>query len=223
MELDSASLIVHRDSSSFISRWSDNFSKISIRFDFDRDLFITHVYERAFRNFMRGFTSRRSDLALHDIRVTSTTGQNLLRRRAGYRPNFLEIDQNFYPYKERRSNDRKVLLLGDAAGRKSWLLINEKIMRHQGFPGNERLQYKEIIRQNVLHCIGSLLEAMSDLNARPEWTLNYGHHDFLIRHLQDLETRTELNPVSATAINALWEDPCLKQFRNSHLTGSVPS
>ena len=46
---DSASLYVLRDSASFTSRLTDNLSKISYVFAFDRNVFSSKVYERAFR------------------------------------------------------------------------------------------------------------------------------------------------------------------------------
>jgi hypothetical protein len=45
---DTDSLVECRDDSSFLSRWSDNLSKWSTRFDFDDDLQKTMVYIRAF-------------------------------------------------------------------------------------------------------------------------------------------------------------------------------
>ena len=50
---DTVSLYVHYDSSSIYSRCTDTLSKISIVFNFDHDLFITKVYERALRNSLK--------------------------------------------------------------------------------------------------------------------------------------------------------------------------
>lgn len=44
------SLLVHRDSSSFVSRWTDNLSKLSHVFEFDKEVLSTRVYENVFRN-----------------------------------------------------------------------------------------------------------------------------------------------------------------------------
>jgi guanine nucleotide-binding protein G(i) subunit alpha len=48
-QVDSVSLLVQRDNASFSSKMTDNLSKISRVFEFDRDVFSTNVYERAFR------------------------------------------------------------------------------------------------------------------------------------------------------------------------------
>ena len=46
MKGDSASLVVHYDSSSIVSKMTDNLSKLSMVFGFDSTLFVTNVYQR---------------------------------------------------------------------------------------------------------------------------------------------------------------------------------
>jgi hypothetical protein len=48
-EADSASLIVHRDNTSLITKWTDNLSKISAIFEFDQEILSSPAYERALR------------------------------------------------------------------------------------------------------------------------------------------------------------------------------
>jgi guanine nucleotide-binding protein G(i) subunit alpha len=43
---DTSSLYIQRDSASFYSRYADNLSKIPKTFEFDRELFISKVYEK---------------------------------------------------------------------------------------------------------------------------------------------------------------------------------
>jgi hypothetical protein len=50
---DSASLFVHKDSTSMKSRWTDNLSKVSRVFDFDPEVFSTGVYHRVFRGSLK--------------------------------------------------------------------------------------------------------------------------------------------------------------------------
>jgi hypothetical protein len=50
---DSASLFVHRDTASFMSRVTDNLSKMSLVFDFDPALFSSGVYHRVFRGSLK--------------------------------------------------------------------------------------------------------------------------------------------------------------------------
>jgi hypothetical protein len=50
---DTSSLHVQRDAASLFSRYTDNLSKISMVFGFDRELFISKVYERALRGSLK--------------------------------------------------------------------------------------------------------------------------------------------------------------------------
>jgi hypothetical protein len=53
MKGDSASLIAHYDSSSIVSKMTDNLSKLSMVFGFDSKLFATNVYQRTLQTSYR--------------------------------------------------------------------------------------------------------------------------------------------------------------------------
>jgi hypothetical protein len=61
-QADSVSLFVQRDTASFTSKMTDNLSKISRVFEFDRDVFSTSVYERAFRGSVKQALKQPRDL-----------------------------------------------------------------------------------------------------------------------------------------------------------------
>ncbi|EWY97184.1 hypothetical protein FOYG_05661 [Fusarium oxysporum NRRL 32931] len=63
MDRDTASLIVHRDSDSIVTATSVNSSRWSVQFAFDRELFITKVYDRWIRKLatMRKINSHRPE------------------------------------------------------------------------------------------------------------------------------------------------------------------
>jgi hypothetical protein len=54
MSSDSASLMVHRDTTSIATQITDRLSKLSVAFSFDREVFTSNVYAR----FFRGLTKR---------------------------------------------------------------------------------------------------------------------------------------------------------------------
>ncbi|RYP89224.1 hypothetical protein DL770_004522 [Monosporascus sp. CRB-9-2] len=58
IERDTESMIVHRDKDSILSRYTDNFSKFSMVFDFDHELFISRVYDRVLRASLKGAVRR---------------------------------------------------------------------------------------------------------------------------------------------------------------------
>lgn len=54
------SLLVLRDSASFVSKWTDNLSKLSYTFDFDTELLSSWVYRRMFRESLKQSIRKRS-------------------------------------------------------------------------------------------------------------------------------------------------------------------
>jgi hypothetical protein len=56
---DSASLIVHRDSSSLFTYYTDNQSKLSRTFNFDLEVFSSKAYERAIRGALKTVVRQR--------------------------------------------------------------------------------------------------------------------------------------------------------------------
>lgn len=64
------SLYVHRDAASCTSKATDNLSKMSRVFDFDRDVFSTSVYERAFRASIQQALRRRPRRLSTDLTKT---------------------------------------------------------------------------------------------------------------------------------------------------------
>jgi len=53
VEKDTASLVVHRDADSVVTSSSISSSQLAVKFDFDRELFVTKVYERWIRHRLR--------------------------------------------------------------------------------------------------------------------------------------------------------------------------
>ncbi|KAG8525553.1 uncharacterized protein KY384_009197 [Bacidia gigantensis] len=98
-ENDSASLIVHRDSLSFSSPFSDNLSKLSRIFPFDRELFTSKVYEQVFRGSLKATLRRhRTDSMLVEARERSEA-----------------IDRHLKRDEETSRREEKVLLIGTTA------------------------------------------------------------------------------------------------------------
>ncbi|KAH7073859.1 hypothetical protein BKA63DRAFT_576174 [Paraphoma chrysanthemicola] len=57
---DSASLLVLRDSASFVSKWTDNLSRLSRVFDFDTEVLASRAYGRVFRESLKHLIKKRS-------------------------------------------------------------------------------------------------------------------------------------------------------------------
>ena len=94
IEIDSASLFVNRDTASFISNWTDNLSKLSATFSFDRELFVSKVYERALRGSVK-----------EALRQQQSDTEAIRRSRA--------IDRDITRDRKKMIYDVRGLLLGD--------------------------------------------------------------------------------------------------------------
>ncbi|KAH7089580.1 hypothetical protein FB567DRAFT_626907 [Paraphoma chrysanthemicola] len=57
---DSSSLLVLRDSASFVSKWTDNLSRLSRVFDFDTEVLASRAYGRVFRESLKHLIKKRS-------------------------------------------------------------------------------------------------------------------------------------------------------------------
>jgi len=102
---DSSSLYVNGDAASFYSRCTNNLSKISMVFQFDRELFVSKVYERALRGSLKESLRRRpADVESIDEPLAFGMTRSELKERS--RAINLEIRRDT----RRRRGERKVLL-----------------------------------------------------------------------------------------------------------------
>lgn len=96
---DSASLLAHRDSSSLLSYYTDNHSKWSVVFDFDREVLGSKAYERAVRSALKTVVwKRRKDL--EELEAHSRAKQSII------------IDKILNDHKMKEQGKGKLLLFG---------------------------------------------------------------------------------------------------------------
>jgi hypothetical protein len=76
---DSASLFVHRDTTSRMSRLTDNLSKMSVVFDFDPVVFSSNVYHRVFRGSLKNSLRQQQQQQPHalDLLLTESSYSEL--------------------------------------------------------------------------------------------------------------------------------------------------
>lgn len=162
VENDSASLCVLRDSASFSSRWSDNLSKLSLRFEFDKELFASSVYDRVFRK-----TVRNSFQQHHLFR-----GQNFKRLTERPKPSNI-------PFTRKLSNDSfskntqqeialKVILVGGDFSGKSKVFRQMRIRFGGQDTEDEVLALRDMVRRDLRECVGLLLKQMRDTDPQVE-------------------------------------------------------
>jgi hypothetical protein len=108
---DSASLIVHRDSASFLSRYTDSLSRLSLEFEFDPKLFGTKVYERVNRVNLKVAFRREQFLNNQEIERSIRGSKERLGSIHADQKN-QEIEKSILYDKKRGDREVKILLSG---------------------------------------------------------------------------------------------------------------
>lgn len=186
-QFDSASLYVHRDSNSIISRFTDNLSKLSIVFDFDSELFASKIYQQILRGSVKQALKREQD--------------NLLS---------WKIDRRLQ--KDARSNqyEHKVIVLGTEASGRRDLMKMIKILHNDNATG--LLSCRLDIHKHIIKSVADLIGILEKLKIIPEKEVNREHHTFLRLHLETLHLGTFLDIHVGEAISSLWKDPCVSRI-----------
>jgi hypothetical protein len=193
VEIDSASLFVHRDTASLISQCTDNLSKLSAVFSFDRELFVSKVYERALRGSVK-----------EALRRQQGDTQARMRSQA--------IDRRLEEDSKRLRRELKVLLLGSRESGKDEIVKQWKILHQNGYTAEELALYRLTIYNNVIDCAKALIGAMKQFEIHPERELNRAYCEFLLDYSIDPDPNKPLGTKVGEAISSIWQDPCIPKI-----------
>ncbi|EXJ67286.1 guanine nucleotide-binding protein subunit alpha, other [Cladophialophora psammophila CBS 110553] len=193
MELDSASLLVHRDSASLISQWTDNLSKLSAIFSFDRELFVSKIYERAFRGSIK-----------ESLRRQQGDTQAKVRSQA--------IDRGLEQDSRRLRRECKVLLLGTRESGKSEIVTRWKSLHPNGYTAQELALWRPTVSRNLVSSAQLLIRAMEQFKIHPEQEGNRAHCDFLLDYSVDPDPDKPLETKVGEAFSSIWHDPCISRI-----------
>lgn len=193
MEIDSASLFVHRDTASLISQWADNLSKLSAVFSFGRELFVSKVYERALRGSVK-----------EALRRQQCDTQARMRSQ--------EIDRSLEVDSRQLRRECKVLLLGSDESGKNEIAKQWKILYQNGYTAEELALYRPTIYKNVIGCAKALIGAMKQFEIQPEHELNRAYCEFLLDYSVDPDPNKPLGTKVGEAISSIWQDPCISKI-----------
>jgi hypothetical protein len=193
VEIDSASLFVHRDTASLISQWTDNLSKLSAVFSFDRELFVSKVYERVLRGSVKEALRRQQ-------------GDTQARVRSQAIDRGLEVDSR------QLRRECKVLLLGSDESGKNEIVKQWKIVHQNGYTAEELALYRLTIYQNVVDCAKALIGAMKEFEIHPEQELNRAYCEFLLDYSVEPDADKPLGTKVGEAISSIWQDPCIPKI-----------
>lgn len=173
---DSSSLFVLRDTTSFYSRWTkytDNSSKLSIIFSFDRELFVSKVYERAMRGFAKESIRRCREVDMGLIESFSTS--HMTKSNLGKQQKRSEtIDRELNEFRKMMEGEIKVLLLGGADGAKETIMRQIKVIHGNSYSLEDLASYRDTVRMTALKAMCSALEGLkkSGFKIKDEYNQN---------------------------------------------------
>jgi hypothetical protein len=215
VEIDSASLFVHRDSSSLLTSWTDNLSRWSVRFGFDRELFVTRVYEKVIRKSLRDTFTRpkifkhHSDNASIGASITTSQPDGFEGKKRSQM-----IDRDLRKGQSLSRSPITSLVLGDSTSGKEQILNQMKCTSQGGYTLTERLMYQQCIYGTVFECIKYLLKTMKRMDIAPGSEVNRGHYVFLLDHVLNRDPTQPLRSNLGDAVHSIWNDPCIKELQD---------
>ncbi|KAH7357927.1 guanine nucleotide-binding protein alpha-2 subunit [Plectosphaerella cucumerina] len=116
-----------------------------------------------------------------------------------------ELDRNIRQDEKRMSKEVKLLLLGAGESGKSTVLKQMKLIYTQGFSKNEKMEWKPVVFNNVVHSFRTIFEAMKELHVAFENPENEKHMAFL-QDDHEINARDPLPKEYLAPVKSLWAD-----------------
>jgi hypothetical protein len=204
---DTSSLYLQRDSTSIYSRCTDNLSKISKMFEFDRELFISKVYEKALRGSLKD-TVENMRREHQQPRVRGTPEEEKRNKR---------IERELEEQAKKQRRECKALLLGDRDC--AQIFIKSMGIAHwDGFTDKERKEYREAVMSNIIRVMEGMDRVLQNRDIGLDETAKV-HAKVLSQEIEKIQTGDgKLTIGGAGAVQGLWED---KQFAKRLLNSEV--
>jgi hypothetical protein len=197
---DTSSLYVQRNSTSLSSRYTDNLSKISKMFEFDRELFTSRVYEKALRGSLKD--------AIGKVRREQEQPNIIVTKKEKNRNKIIEREISNHAWKRRR--EYHITLLGDQGCSHTFVKGMETAQLSELTYG-ERKMYQEMITKYILR----VMEGMDMLLKNGDIGLDDTskiHADVLSREIEEIQTNDrKISVEGVTAVQGLWKDS-IKRF-----------
>ena len=91
-----------------------------------------------------------------------------------------------------------------------------KIIHQNGYSVDELALYRHTVYKNVIDCAKALIAAMRQFDVAPETPGITASCDYILDYTMDPDPNAPLPPKIASAITAIWSDPCMpKVFEHS--------
>ncbi|KAL3471430.1 G-protein alpha subunit-domain-containing protein [Aspergillus californicus] len=186
MNQDSASMIVHRDADSIATRITDNLSKLSLSFTFDRDVFASRPYER----FIRRFTK-------DSLRIPQPPGPDIQQTR--------NIQVKNVPLQ----HGPRLLMFCAEGNTTDQVLHGMKYFNQEDMTTSilgSSLQRPAVYRYVITNAKAMVL-AVQETGTEFEEECNLDNRDMLLSYADDLVPDMPLDVRVGGAIRSIWQDP----------------
>ena len=191
---DTSSLYIQRDSTSIYSRCTDTLSKISKMFEFDRELFISKVYEKALRGSLKDTVE---NMRREQQKPYLGTPEERNRNK--------RIESELKERARKLRNECKVLLLGDPDCAQIFIK-SMRIAHSSGFTYEERGKYQDVVMNNIIRVMEDMASTLQNGDIDLDETAKM-HAKVLIQEIEKIKTGDgKITTEGAGAVQGLWED-----------------
>jgi guanine nucleotide-binding protein G(i) subunit alpha len=191
---DASSLYVQRDSMSIYSRCTDNLSKISKMFEFDRELFVSKVYEKALRGSLKDTVENiRQKQQRSDVRVSQEE-----------RDRDMIIQRDIKEHAAKMKREVNVLLLGECDCVQGFIK-NMKIRHADGFTDDERRVYKEVVMKYMMRVMEGMVLVQKNGDTDLDNTAKM-KAKLISQEIEAIQAGDEITTEGAGAVQGLWKD-----------------
>ncbi|KAH7139506.1 G-protein alpha subunit-domain-containing protein [Dendryphion nanum] len=184
---DSASLLVLRDNTSFISRCTDNLSKLSAVFGFDDQLFSSGIYRNAARRSLK-----------ESIRKGHRKSQSA--------PSSIPL---LSPITETQELTQRILVLGPDYQGRCQAIHCMGITYEKDYMEQNVWLFRGAIIRNVIDNTNGLIDEMASHGIKPHQYINNVYHDELRKYCRSSNAPRGFDNEIGAMIESLWNDPCI--------------
>jgi hypothetical protein len=211
VEDDTASLYVHRDTASLYSRCTDTLSKISIVFNFDHDLFITKVYERALRGSLKASLRRQqADFELSKMPALSPLKKQEMEKQGRQSE---AIDRQLEEDRKRLRREVNVLLMGGDNDGQEMMMKQMKIIQQNGYTMDELRMYRLSVRQTLIAAMSAVAEHVQEKHPEQLEKEDMNDVGILAQELEKIQPEEDQIPQPAvSAMARLWKSQSFSEY-----------
>jgi len=209
---DTSSLYVQDDSASLRSQWTGKLSNFSKVFDFDRELFVSKVYENVIRTFMKPQSAFKMNDTLTIPHHQPPAAESWTSHDQKLRS--LHIDRQLAEEAKLLRREVKIVLLGDRDHAQTFAK-QMKIIHMGGFTTEELQEYQAVVRSDLRDIMEVIDSVIQQSNIEMDDITLHQARD-LSRELKNASEGSLNIPLPAVeAIQVLWASEQLRNLWDS--------